>query len=106
MSDPEDFEEAVRRFIENEEDLAQTATREDWFTFLDEKMGVDLTFNRNVTNFMEEVGVKAKELIGVDTQYIEKTGQAVFRIPKGEPGAGRFMSAEEAEKRIGVFKAL
>ncbi len=43
---------------------------------------------------------------GLRTPTIEETRRGVFRVPAGQPGAGRFISPEEARRRIAISEGV
>ena len=99
----EEFEETARRFIEDEEDLSYTATNTDWFEFLEDKLGYDLSAHPAAMSFFSQEREKIQGFVSVNVEYIPQLKQTIFRVPAGQTGAGQFMSKSVAAARIKSF---
>ncbi len=106
----EEFEDAVQRFIDDEEALDYLATNDDWFTYLDEVLGVNLDAGAGTRGFMTEVRERSMKEVGVQVWKQPVTGTVQYRFLAGEVDpltgkaiGGQFMSKGAAEARMFTF---
>ena len=102
----EEVNEVIDRFIHDETEMAETATRGDWLEFLSDKVGYELSFFPDAMKFWSNIAPEAQARVGVTVTKSPITRQVVFRIPKGLSGAGRFMSKETVAERVANWKTL
>jgi len=105
-SSQEDLEDIFHRMVNNADDLASTANPQTWYNFLTETIGVYLEGQDRRTYFFERVRDLINVVVPVNVTVSSTTGKTVFRIPRGSPGAGRFMSKQAVDNAINIAKGV
>ena len=108
----EEMERAVANFVNSIEDLQTIATPQDWLSFVQDNIqsvsmsGNPIKWTPASAQFWLNSSAALETALGIKVTKSESTGQTVFRLAAGHPGAGTFTSRDDVMSRLAGLKGL
>lgn len=105
-TDENDLLDVFQRMVTDVTEVEALGTEDLWRNYLSELTGINLQEGTAKDTFFQDARTFALSQIGVNVTFNDVTGQTLFRVPKGEPGAGQFMSVADVQSRLAAAQTV